>query len=334
MFDGVEFDIRLTADGQLIVHHDRTVSVPRNTSGSSEMDGGVGLDDLTGLGFLARCFLDDPAVLKAWRDEGSMGCIEIKRPHPNSAVGGGFLGRTPQQTHRQGHAVGDRSPQRARHSTRQHGVLRLSSWHARFCSSLQPTVLGRRSSLTSAYGNRTSQRLQVLPNFSPRPLPAWSNNTEHRGAPCCPAPLSTFNPRPSIFPSGDMSASKERSRALNRAREGNADLRLADQAAHRASIAASGHVGAHRPCRPITDLVALRPCPLVQARASTALGRRMVPFGTRHGIEPPDRCARTGINRPVMVQLRRCSPPHLGHRVDTTVEVEVKCGGHTRTILG
>ena len=29
MFDGVEFDIRLTADEQLVIHHDRTVSVPK-----------------------------------------------------------------------------------------------------------------------------------------------------------------------------------------------------------------------------------------------------------------------------------------------------------------
>ncbi|DAC67157.1 MAG TPA: glycerophosphodiester phosphodiesterase, partial [Candidatus Poseidoniales archaeon] len=28
MFDGIEFDVRLTADGQLVVHHDRTVSIP------------------------------------------------------------------------------------------------------------------------------------------------------------------------------------------------------------------------------------------------------------------------------------------------------------------
>ena len=60
----------------------------------TEVETMAALDDLTGLGFLSfDAFLDDPVVLKAWRDGGSMGCIEIKRPHPNSAVGGGFLGR-------------------------------------------------------------------------------------------------------------------------------------------------------------------------------------------------------------------------------------------------
>ena len=28
MFDGVQFDVRITADDRLIVHHDRPVSVP------------------------------------------------------------------------------------------------------------------------------------------------------------------------------------------------------------------------------------------------------------------------------------------------------------------
>ena len=27
LFDGIEFDIRITADHQLIIHHDRTVSI-------------------------------------------------------------------------------------------------------------------------------------------------------------------------------------------------------------------------------------------------------------------------------------------------------------------
>jgi glycerophosphoryl diester phosphodiesterase len=27
MFDGIEFDIRLTSDDQIVIHHDRTISV-------------------------------------------------------------------------------------------------------------------------------------------------------------------------------------------------------------------------------------------------------------------------------------------------------------------
>ena len=36
LFDGIEFDIRLTSDNQVVIHHDRTVSVdPSRLSGRS-----------------------------------------------------------------------------------------------------------------------------------------------------------------------------------------------------------------------------------------------------------------------------------------------------------
>mgnify|MGYP005704580033 FL=1 len=100
-FDGVEFDIRLTADEQLVIHHDRTVSVPKeHLKGQPTWLEEWSLDDLTGLGFLGfDDFLDNKDVLAAWRDGGSMGCVEIKRPHPKSAVGGGFLGRKHHNQH-------------------------------------------------------------------------------------------------------------------------------------------------------------------------------------------------------------------------------------------
>ena len=48
-------------------------------------------DDLVDLGFLSFVRLDDSDVVRAWRDEGKMGCVEIKRPHRRCRSGGGFL---------------------------------------------------------------------------------------------------------------------------------------------------------------------------------------------------------------------------------------------------
>ena len=180
--------------------------------GSSEMDGGVALDDLTGLGFLSfDAFLDDPAVLKAWRDEGSMGCIEIKRPHPTGAVGGGFSVE---------HITTNTSPRSCGWQIKPSMSVRFlektpcSMRSIAACQRLHAcpkrNALGPPSSLTS---HRTETVLRsgfrFFRNFSPRPLPDWSTNTEVRAAPCCRAPLSTSKPPPSIFPSGDMSASKD-----------------------------------------------------------------------------------------------------------------------------
>ena len=181
MFDGVEFDIRLTADGQLIVHHDRTVSVPEeHLRGHPKWMEEWALDDLTGSASSSMLSSMTPPCSRP----GEMrvdGMHRDQTPHPKSAVGGGFLGRTPQQTHRQGHALADKPSTSAAF----HATTRCSTPFIVACplllTSLQPTVLGRRSSPTSRPTvTRTSQRLQVLPNFSPRPLPAWSNNTEHR----------------------------------------------------------------------------------------------------------------------------------------------------------
>ena len=101
LFDGIEFDIRITADHQLIIHHDRTVSVPeRLREGKPTWLEEWTLDELVDLGFLSfEAFLDDKTVQTMWRDEGKMGCIEIKRPHPKAPTGGGFFGRRHHNNH-------------------------------------------------------------------------------------------------------------------------------------------------------------------------------------------------------------------------------------------
>ena len=88
MFDGVEFDVRITADDRLIVitTHHRYSSALRVIKWLEEWHH----DDLVGLGFLSfDAFSDDSDVVRAWRDEGKMGCVEIKRHRCRS--GGGFL---------------------------------------------------------------------------------------------------------------------------------------------------------------------------------------------------------------------------------------------------
>ena len=58
------------------------------------------LDELAELGFLSfEAFLDDKTVQTMWREEGKMGCIEIKRPHPKAPTGGGFFGRRHHNNH-------------------------------------------------------------------------------------------------------------------------------------------------------------------------------------------------------------------------------------------
>ncbi|MCH1540841.1 MAG: hypothetical protein L7S56_05340 [Candidatus Poseidonia sp.] len=95
MFDGIEFDIRITSDQELVIHHDRTVSIPKSAlQGRSPWTEEWTLDELEEVGFLSfEDLLKDSTVREHWTSKGKMGCVEIKRPHPKAASGGGFLGK-------------------------------------------------------------------------------------------------------------------------------------------------------------------------------------------------------------------------------------------------
>ena len=94
-FDGVEFDLRITKDQQLVIHHDRTVSIPpEHLEGRDRWVEAWTLDELEDVGFVGfERFLNDPVVLHHWLEGGKMGTIEIKRPHPTAPMGGGYLGK-------------------------------------------------------------------------------------------------------------------------------------------------------------------------------------------------------------------------------------------------
>jgi hypothetical protein len=82
----------MTKDGEVIIHHDATVSVPpEHIKGSSWVEHHT-LDELEAFGFCSfRTLLEDKTVVEQWRDHGKMGCVELKRPHPRSDLGGGFF---------------------------------------------------------------------------------------------------------------------------------------------------------------------------------------------------------------------------------------------------
>ena len=101
MHDGIEFDLRLTKDKEVIIHHDGIVSVPKEKLGSG--DAWVEhrtLSELESFGFCSfGSLLEDSIVHSEWRDNGKMGCVELKRPHPKTDVGGGYFGASQHRKH-------------------------------------------------------------------------------------------------------------------------------------------------------------------------------------------------------------------------------------------
>ena len=99
--DGIEFDVRMTQDGELIIHHDANVSVPQSKlpHDSSWVENHT-LEELNSLGFPSfRSMLEDAGIRKEWSEQGKMGCVEFKRPHPSALYGGGVFGKRQHISH-------------------------------------------------------------------------------------------------------------------------------------------------------------------------------------------------------------------------------------------
>lgn len=101
LFDGIEFDIRLTSDNQVVIHHDRTISVdPVRLSGRSPFVEDWTLDELQEFGFCSfEELLNHSEIQKAVRDEGKVLTVETKRPSLKVKRSGGFFARKKHDLH-------------------------------------------------------------------------------------------------------------------------------------------------------------------------------------------------------------------------------------------
>ena len=88
--DGVEFDLRLTMDGELVLFHDNHISKPQiEQIGGSKWTEDHTSEELAELDIrLFRTLLDDDVFANAWRDHGKVACVELKMPHPKSKIAG------------------------------------------------------------------------------------------------------------------------------------------------------------------------------------------------------------------------------------------------------
>ncbi len=93
MFDAIEFDIRLTKDEQVIIHHDRKVSVVQSRrKGRSPFVEDWTLDELTELGFCSlEMLLEHSTIQKSVHDEGKVLIVESKRPSLKVKRSGGWF---------------------------------------------------------------------------------------------------------------------------------------------------------------------------------------------------------------------------------------------------
>ena len=196
LFDGIEFDIRMTSDNQLVIHHDREVSIPKSRlQGKSKWVESWKLSDLEAEGFLSfRAMLEDPIINTNWVEKGKMGCIEIKRPHPTAPMGGGFFSRKKHNKHianiiKMADEILDefQVPHENMVYYAFHKGMRESSNMAkskRPWAALIPYI--------SPYGNRTTQRIQSFPRYLSTSFSSLVKQHNHMGSSMLPCAIEYF----------------------------------------------------------------------------------------------------------------------------------------------
>jgi len=196
LFDGIEFDIRMTSDNQLVIHHDRGVSIPKSRlQGKSKWVESWKLSDLESEGFLSfRAMLEDPIINTNWVEKGKMGCIEIKRPHPTAPMGGGFFSRKKHNKHianiiKMADEILDefQVPHENMVYYAFHKGMRESSNMAkskRPWAALIPYI--------SPYGNRTTQRIQSFPRYLSTSFSSLVKQHNHMGSSMLPCAIEYF----------------------------------------------------------------------------------------------------------------------------------------------
>ena len=226
-FDGIEFDIRITADRELIIHHDRDVSVPKQLlDGKPLYVEEWNLDDLVDLGFLSfQTLLNDTVVRQEWVENGKMGCIEIKRPHPKAATGGGFLGRQKHNKH-----IAD-AINMAEERLDEAGVPRANSVFYAFHKGMPASAKLAATSRPWAalipyippYGTRNMQRLQALPQYITMPFRRLVKRHQQQGSSMLPCASEYFESKTRRLPLGRHVGLEGRAyQRLNNSRNGMA----------------------------------------------------------------------------------------------------------------
>ncbi len=227
MLDGIEFDIRVTADNQLILHHDREVSVPAEfTQGRPHWVEEWDLDDLVALGFLSfDALLDDPTVQRAWVEQGKMGCIEIKRPHPKASTGGGYFGR---KNHNQHIALAMELAEAAldeREIPPENTVFYAFHKDMPRSASLANTQRPWAALIPyiPPYGSRQTQRMQAFPQYLTTPFRRLVKRHRAQGSSMLPCAVEYFQPGTRWLQLGHNVGLQGKSYdRLNRARQGMA----------------------------------------------------------------------------------------------------------------
>lgn len=205
-FDGIELDVRLTHDEGLILHHDRTLmaSAKHHKNGVRFVEE-YDLDELTSIGFTSfQQFISDPMIQHQWKNENKMVCIEIKRPHPSSSLGGGIWGKE-QHIHHVAQCIQEIDALLEEHEI-PHASVMYYSFHKHMKQSIQRSETPHHWASLIPYivpfGQRRFQRGKAFPAFLGTSFSRLVKKHHGQGASILPCAMEYLKPSTNWIPIG------------------------------------------------------------------------------------------------------------------------------------
>ena len=182
--DGVEMDLRLTADGEVIIHHD-----PRTTNGLYPESSNY--SEIASHSDRFEDLLSKEEFTSRWVDEGRFVCLELKAPHPSSGAGGGWF-RGDSMRHHMSELM-----QKVREMIEQEGVPVSSTVFYSFDPYITKVSGAHSGDYRHArlmpklrqWGGWNIQRAAAFPSFIANSVPRMLSRQRKLGAPMLPLAL-------------------------------------------------------------------------------------------------------------------------------------------------
>lgn len=206
LFDAIEFDVRLTKDDQVIIHHDRKVSInPELRQGKSPYVENRELDDLLEMGFCSlEMLLEHPLIQQAVQEQGKVMVIESKRPSYNVKRSGGWFAKNKHDVHM------GATMKRVEEVLDQYDIPQQSTVHYAFHKSMKDAArLGGLQRNWSTllptirpFGGRKIHRILASPEFLTTSFARLMRKHQQNASPMMPCAIEYLTPPTNRIPLG------------------------------------------------------------------------------------------------------------------------------------
>jgi glycerophosphoryl diester phosphodiesterase len=204
--DGVEFDLRLAADGELVLFHD--ARLPDAVLQKHGLNRYVELNDSQSLTKMGIERFSELVATKEfttpWQEQPKVACIELKMPHPSSGLGGGWRTGTALVSYMSSMLKKVDELIKPLDLAQNNSVI--FSFHDRVrAAAHQADYTGRLATLKPhirPWGSSWMQRWRAFPSFVSTSVPRLIGQQRAWGSPLVPVALDYLTPPTNMLPIG------------------------------------------------------------------------------------------------------------------------------------